>query len=104
MVSIADLGEKREVTVVLGTSFKGGFLPLQLTFTGKTNQVLPQGEHAREVVCVHKWHLTKTENHWASLTIMKEYFDVVVLNFYKEQCQKYDMPFGKQRLLVMLHC
>lgn len=73
--------DKRQITIVVGSTLSGLLLPLQFIFGGKTQQCLPLDERlGPETVKQIKSEghdLTFTENHWSSLGTMIEYVDRV---------------------------
>uniref|UniRef100_A0A1X7TSF9 DDE-1 domain-containing protein n=1 Tax=Amphimedon queenslandica TaxID=400682 RepID=A0A1X7TSF9_AMPQE len=75
-VEIVGMGDKRQITAVIGASVSGEFLPPQLIFTGKTPACHPNG-----VTFPADWHITHTENHKANESTMKDYITKVIVPY-----------------------
>uniref|UniRef100_A0A1X7VWH1 Uncharacterized protein n=1 Tax=Amphimedon queenslandica TaxID=400682 RepID=A0A1X7VWH1_AMPQE len=64
-VEIVGLGDKRQITAVMGASLSADFLPPQLIYTGKTPAF-----HPNCVTFPANRHITHTENHRANESTM----------------------------------
>jgi transposase len=71
-VAASHQSDKRQVTVVLGTSMGGGTLPPQIVYEGKTLRCHPTG-------APEGWHLTHSRNHWATSGTTMEYAREILL-------------------------
>jgi hypothetical protein len=96
-VPLVGVDDKRQITVVVGSSLDGTLLPLQLIFTGKTDACLPK--HTEETRKVG-FHLTKTENHWSSLQTMQEFVEQVVVPHRKEKMRQHSLVDAHVVLLL----
>jgi hypothetical protein len=75
-VEIAGLGDKRQITAVLGGTLTGDFLPPQLIYTGKTPAC-----HPKNVIFPSDWHITHSCNHWANEETMNDYIKKILVPY-----------------------
>ena len=66
-IPIADLDDKREITVVQAVTLAGEYLPHQILYQGKTGRCHPAIKFPSEW---DEWH---TENHWSNEATMMRY-------------------------------
>lgn len=78
-VSIAQHGDKRQLTMMCACSAGGDMLPLQLVYKGKTDKVKGSREIINSYQKSHSWLFsTNADRHWANLDTMKEWVSKVL--------------------------
>ena len=74
-MEIIGLNDKRQITMVLGVTKNGHYLPPQLIYADKTNKCLPKVNFSSS------WHITCTENHWGNEVTTLQYIDKIPLPY-----------------------
>jgi DDE superfamily endonuclease len=96
--------DKRQITAVIGSTYAGDLLPLQLIFQGKVASKLePLYRQGSINLRDYGFHLTCSANHWSTLETMKEYFARVIEPWRKQQIVKFNLP-ANSKVVVMLDC
>ena len=90
--------DKRQITAVVGSSFDGSLLPLQLIFKGKT-----EASHPRQTVDSAKagFHLAHSHNHWSTQETMQEYIEHVIAPYRRNKAAEHGLGEDAQVLLVL---
>jgi hypothetical protein len=99
-IAIIGMEDKRQITVVVGSSANGDMLPLQLIFTGKTNECHPP--HTSSTTNA-RFHLTHSINHWSNQETMDQYVEHVLLPYLKCKIAEHNLP-PDSKLIVNLDC
>jgi hypothetical protein len=100
-VPITGADDKRQITVVVGSSLDGNLLPLQLIFQGKLQRVMPQHTSlTREA----GFHLTCTENHWTNQRTMQEYLERVIEPYRLKMCEQHLLRHADAHVILLLDC
>ena len=74
-VEITALDDKCQITLVLGVTKTGRYLPPQLIYAGKTSKCIPKVNFPSD------WHVTCTQNHWANEVTTLQYIDEILLPY-----------------------
>jgi hypothetical protein len=107
-VPVAGSEDKRQITAVVGSTFDGGLLPLQLIFKGqeankkqhKAVPLLPLIVQKR--VSNAKFHLTQTPSHWSTLESMKDYVRVVITAWVERKARELNVT--NPHCIILLDC
>jgi len=94
-VEILGLEDKRQVTVLLGTTLTGHLLPPQVIYQGKTDQCHPKFQFPED------WHITHSENHWSTADTMSQYLSNILIPYFDEQREALDLPLRQRALVIM---
>jgi hypothetical protein len=100
--------DRRQITVVVGSTLDGGLLPLQLIFEGqehnkKQRRALPHlSELVRKRVTNGRFHLTQTPSHWSTLDSMQDYIRVVVDGWVKRRA--HELGVRDPHCVLLLDC
>ncbi|KAL3688870.1 hypothetical protein R1sor_015179 [Riccia sorocarpa] len=102
-VAVSGKEDKRQITCCVTSSASGILLPFQLIFQGKTRLTIPVTPSA--ILLQHNgWHLTCTQNHWASFDTMKDWVDRILAPYYVQICKKHELQVGEQKMVLLLDC
>ena len=74
-IPIANVDDKRQITGTFCVNISGEFLPMQLTYTGVTNQCHPK------VKFPESFHITHSSNHWSNEAIVIEYLKKIIFPY-----------------------
>ena len=77
-MEIVGLGDKCQITAVLGCSLSGEFLPPEVIYSEKRPICLPSASYPK------KWHITFTDNHWANERITIDNINKILLPYVQE--------------------
>jgi len=94
-VPIFGKDDKRQITVLLGTSLTGDLLPPQVIYQGKTDACHPRFSFPED------WNVTHSDNHWSTTATMEEYLDKVVIPYVDDQREALDLPLRQRALVIM---
>ncbi|KAL3677747.1 hypothetical protein R1sor_020703 [Riccia sorocarpa] len=100
-VAVTGKDDKRQVTLVPAMTATGELLPFQIIFTGRSSRSLPTGQWAN-ILKWHGWHLTFTDNHWASLATCQHWVQKILKPWYDKCCYRLNRAEGRQRMLLLL--
>ena len=89
-VEIFGKEDKRQITVLLGTTLAGQLLPPQVVYQGKTDACHPRYTFPPE------WNVTHSENHWSTIEKMEEFLTKILLPFVDKQRDALD-PLSASR-------
>lgn len=107
-VPITGSDDKRQITVVVGSTLAGQMLPLQLIFKGqdtnkKQHKAVPTlPDHVKRRVTNAKFHLTQTHNHWSTLDSMKDYITLVIKRWVNERAA--ELTITNPHCILILDC
>ncbi|KAL3677855.1 hypothetical protein R1sor_020811 [Riccia sorocarpa] len=102
-VAVSGKEDKRQIPCCVTSSASGILLPFQLIFQGKTRLTIPVTPSA--ILLQHNgWHLTCTQNHWASFDTMKDWVDRILAPYYVQICKKHELQVGEQKMVLLLDC
>ena len=93
-VEIIGLNDKRQITVELGVTKNGHYLPPQLIYAGKTKQCLPK------VNFPSSGHITCTKNHWANEVTTLQYIDEILLPYICQTRKELNLPPHHSSLVI----
>lgn len=74
-VKVIGMGDKRQITALLGATLSGYSLPPQLIYTGKTDLCHPKVDFP------DSWDITHTESHWSNEESMVRYVENIILPY-----------------------
>ena len=74
-VEIAGINDKRQITAVFANTMSSDFLPPQIIYAGKTSRCLPSVQFPDD------WHVTYTQNHWATKVTTEDYIKKILLPY-----------------------
>ena len=74
-VELIGITDKLQITVVFCGSLSGDFLPLQVTYQGKTSRCHPHYQFQPD------WHITHTPRHWSNEETIKDYLDQILFPY-----------------------
>jgi hypothetical protein len=99
-------GGKKAISTVVGMSFSGDLLPLQMIYTGKTTASLPNS--ANEYVRLARaadWILTtKEKNHWSSADTMMTYIRNVLIPYREKIIREENLPSTQREIILLIDC
>ena len=72
-VEMAGTNDKRQITAVFCGTALGDFLPIQLTYKGKTARCHPRFQFPLD------WHITHLPNHWSTEKTMLQYIEHIIV-------------------------
>lgn len=99
-VKILGDGDKRQITVVVGSCLDGSLIPLQLIYEGKTEKC--EVSASAESI-LYGFLISHSENHWSNQETMQEYFERVIQPFISRQIAAYNLP-PDSKAIVILDC
>ena len=85
-VSVAGLGDKRQITLVLGCTLSGELLPPQLIYQGKTEKCHPAFSFP------DSWDIHHSPNHWSNTDTMIRYAEKVLIPYFERARDRLDLP------------
>ncbi len=94
-VPITGLDDKRMITVLLCYALSLDMLPPKAIYQGTTPKCHPKGVEFPE-----GWNITHSKNHWSTVDTMKEYFDKVLLPYFKRIKAARNLPEAQQSLVI----
>ena len=75
IMPIHNSDDKWQITAVIAATMTGKYLPIQLIYKGKTNWCHPKTTFPDD------WDIFHRENHWSKKSMMKCYFESVLLPY-----------------------
>lgn len=93
-VPIIGLEDKRQITVLLGCTISGFFLPPpQVIYAGGTNQVHPKFPFPDD------WDITHTSNHWSNSESMCDYVEKIIVPYIENVREK--LPLSRSNMSAL---
>lgn len=85
-VSITNLDDKREMTILVTINAAGQLLPTTMIYGGKTHKCLPAVSFPQE------WFISHTENHWCNSQLMCLYIDQILVPYAEKKRAEHGSP------------
>lgn len=93
-VSVIGVEDKREITMLLGSTASGNLLPPQVIYQGLTDKCQADYNFPDE------WHVTHSANHWSNEDTMLKYVDEVLVPYTKKVKQSLRLPVRQKSLAI----
>ena len=93
-VKVAGLGDKRQVTLVLGCAMDGTLLPPQVIYQGKTEKCHPNFDFP------DSWDIHHSPNHWSNSARMQRYAEKILLPYFEHTREQLQLPSDQWGLAI----
>ena len=93
-VPIKGIDNKRQISATFVISMTGEFLPIQLTYEGKTKRCLPNFDSPAS------FNVTFSNNHWPNTEKSKELFEDIIFPYFEKV--KVNLKYPKQQLSLII--
>ena len=94
-VTIKGSTDKRIITATFPISVRGHFLPMQLTYGGKTNKYLPRFKFPE------KFSLTYNETHYSNEKEACKFIEEILKPYIKQVIERDNLPIDQTALVIM---
>lgn len=108
-VSILGFDDKRQITMVVGCTYDGDLLPLQIIFQGtdkkRLNQLYSHPFKPDFNIKNEGFHITCSPSHWSTFDTMKEYIKKIIVPWMDKMKKEYSTEIKSDaKCVVILDC